>query len=60
MVDITEPYKDNFKRIGVKPAEYLSRLMDVDIRLNKDPAGTIRYLADMFKVNGKDLGFTEQ
>ena len=60
LVSITEPYKDDFKRLGVKPADYFSQLMQVDISLSKDPAGTMQKLIAKFNLKADDLGFTAQ
>lgn len=56
--EITEPYEADFKRLGIKPAEYFNNLMQIDISLSKDPKGTLKGLVDKFGVTADDLGFT--
>lgn len=55
---VIEPYKEAFNKIGVEPANYLKGLLDVDISLAKDPAGTLKQLISRFNVDPSDLGFT--
>lgn len=58
--ELLEPYKDNFQRMGIKPADYLSQLMQFDARYSEDPIGTVKALMEKKGLSAKDLGLTTQ
>lgn len=57
--DLIEPYKDNFERLGVKPADYMQQLINLDVALHKDPVGTIKQAMEKFQITPDKLGLTD-
>lgn len=58
LVKLIEPHKGEFEQRNLKPEDYFRDLMNTATSLQKDPAGTLKYLIDVFKVDPSDLGIT--
>lgn len=57
--ELIEPYKDNFEKMGIKPSDYMSKLINLDISLHNDPLGTIKQAMETFKITPEKLGLTD-
>ena len=53
---VVEPIRENLRMAGLQPAAYMQRLVSIGQSMDRDPAGTLKWLASQYRLDANTLG----